>query len=316
MKKITFLSVIASAVCMISCQSDENMFGDDLAKLEEQEVVYLNLDLEPVSINRVNSTARIKERLPYSLRLHSAEFVTAPGSAKMGKTVIFSDRGNKQLDFDFSPLVSLDGSSNISYYVDRMRPASTLPLLQTEAAIESAANMWENVKCSDLGLSRVANITDPIGIAASILGFPSAEVYIADVNHSGWMPGLFFEFLEPGGSDFILGVTFTFLLQDEHGNLIDTNNDGKFDVALREIYYNDNFDWNHGKDIDVETVALHEMGHGLSQAHFGKAFIKKNGQIKFAPKAVMNAAYSGVQTQISGTDQGGHCSIWGNWPNK
>lgn len=127
------------------------------------------------------------------------------------------------------------------------------------------------------------------------------------------MVGSFFDMLAAGGSEFILGVTFTFVLEDEDGNLIDTNQDGRLDVALREIYYNDNFPWSDdGTGIDVETVALHEMGHGLSQAHFGKGFIKKNGDIQFAPRAVMNATYLGIQTSISGTDLGGHCSNWAN----
>jgi hypothetical protein len=87
-------------------------------------------------------------------------------------------------------------------------------------------------------------------------------------------------------------------------------------VAWREIYYNDAFLWRDGATYDVETIALHEAGHGLSQAHFGKAFADAGkGKLHFAPRAVMNAAYSGVQTEIDGTDKGGHCSIWGNWPN-
>jgi len=29
----------------------------------------------------------------------------------------------------------------------------------------------------------------------------------------------------------------------------------------------------------------------------------------------MNATYSGVQTSIGKTDNGGHCSNWASWPN-
>jgi hypothetical protein len=39
------------------------------------------------------------------------------------------------------------------------------------------------------------------------------------------------------------------------------------------------------------------------------------GKIHFSPCAVMNAAYSGVQTHIRTTDKAGHCSNWANWPN-
>ena len=316
MKKITFFSVLIGSLLLVSCQSDENFFGENGSNPEEPEVVYLNLDLEPVSVGILDPTARTQNTSPYRLMMYSAEYITASASAKTGKTVIFSDKGNKQLDFDFSPFASFDESSDISYYVDQMRPASTLPLLQTDAAIERAANTWENVVCSDMGLNRMANVPVAIGIVAANFGFPSAAGYVADVNHCGWMPASFFDMVAPDGSESILGVTFTFLLVDENGDFIDTNQDGKFDVGLREIYYNDAFPWSDGSDYDVETIALHEMGHGLSQAHFGKAFYKKKGQVQFAPRAVMNAVYSGVQTDISGTDKGGHCSIWANWPNK
>ena len=39
----------------------------------------------------------------------------------------------------------------------------------------------------------------------------------------------------------------------------------------------------------IETVAAHEVDHGLSQGHFGKVFFDKKGNLKVAPHAVMNA---------------------------
>jgi len=317
MKKILFYSLIVSGLWMTSCQTDQALDEAEPSLIEHEEVVYKQLDLEPIQLNSINPTGRIQPQSVYDVVLHKAEYITAPGSAQKGMTVIFNDRGNKQLDADFSPFASLDGSSDISYYLDQTRPSSSISLAKTESALQRVVDTWESVQCSDMGLNRVPNFPIPIGIVASILGFPGERAYVADVNHAGWMPGSFFEFLAPGGSRFILGVTFTFLLIDGQGNLIDTNEDGKWDVGLREIYYNNNFSWSDdGTAIDVETVALHEMGHGLSQAHFGKGFIKKNGDIQFAPRAVMNAAYSGIQTRISGTDLGGHCGNWANWPNK
>jgi hypothetical protein len=122
--------------------------------------------------------------------------------------------------------------------------------------------------------------------------------------------------LAPEGSTFILAVTFTIIFTDDDGNPVDTDNNGKVDVAWREIYYNDAFDWADGAHYDVETIALHETGHGLSQEHFGKAFTTNaNGKLHFAPRAVMNAAYSGIQTEILSSDLGGHCSNWSSWPN-
>ncbi|HSI75211.1 MAG TPA: hypothetical protein VK957_04940 [Lunatimonas sp.] len=317
MKSFILYSFIVSGLWLTSCQTDQALNEADPSLILGEDVVYMQLDLDPIGLNSINPMGRIQHESGYSLILHKAEYITAPGSAQKGITVIFSDRGNKQLADDFSPFASLDGSSDISYYLDQTRPSSSISLSRTESALQRVVNTWENVQCSDLGLNRVPNSPTSIGIVAAIFGFPGEIAYVADVVHAGWMPGSFFEILAPGGSGFILGVTFTFLLIDGEGNLLDTNQDGKWDVALREIYYNDNFSWSDdGTAIDVETVALHEMGHGLSQAHFGKAFIKKKGGIQFAPRAVMNAAYSGIQTRISGTDLGGHCSNWANWPNK
>jgi len=152
-------------------------------------------------------------------------------------------------------------------------------------------------------------------------GGSGSEFVFADLSHAGWLPGPFFDFLVPGGSVFILGVTLTFVFIDASG-FTDIDSNGKFDTAFREIYYNDAFSWadDGATNIDVETVALHEAGHGLSQAHFGKVFLKgnkgkSNGSLQFAPRAVMNAVYISPQQALLGTDNGGHCSIWGQWPN-
>lgn len=320
MKKIILYSFLVSGLWITSCQTDETLSDVEPSLIVEEEVVYKQLDLEPIPLNKFNPKGRINNDTGYSVVLYKAEYITAPGSGQMGKTVIFDDRGNKQLAHDFSPYASLDGTSDISYYLDKARPPSSMAPSQSEAALERMVNTWEGVQCSDLGLYRVPSTDGKFGIVAfelGYLGFRGTTEYVADVVHCGWMNWMFFDWLAPGGSEFILGVTFTFLLVDEEGNFLDTNQDGKWDVALREIYYNDNFPWSDdGTAYDVETIALHEMGHGLSQAHFGKGFIKKNGDFQFAPRAVMNASYTGIQHDISGTDLAGHCSNWANWPNK
>ena len=110
------------------------------------------------------------------------------------------------------------------------------------------------------------------------------------------------------GSANILAVTLTYTWGT------DIDNNGKQDTALAEIYYTDKRNWRINANYDVETVALHEAGHALSQAHFGEIFRTDNGKLRFVPRAVMNAAYSSVQQELTGTDVSGHCSIWGSWP--
>ncbi len=244
-----------------------------------------------------------------------AEYFTSGEGDEMGRTVIFSNRGNKQLSADFvpNPSLSLDGSTDISYYVDENRPSTDLPVSTSSEAIYRAMSTWDGITCSELGINPVPYDGRPTGFVAAIFGFGGSFEYVADVVHAGWLPRSFFDLLAPGGGDFILGVTFTIIFTDNEGNPIDTDNNKKIDVAFREIYYNDNFTWNDGSTYDVETVALHEAGHGLSQAHFGEAFVNEGG-LHFSPRAVMNAAYSGVQTRITKTDNAGHCSNWAQWP--
>ena len=253
-----------------------------------------------------------------AVEVYMAEYITVDGADEMGNVVFFNNRGNKQLGADFSPFALLDGTTDVTYYVDENRPSEDLPVDVTTAAIDRAMDTWDGVTCSELGMTKIPFDGRPTGYISAILGFGGSAAYVADVTHNGWLPALFFDFLAPNGSASILGVTFTLTLIDTETNLpLDSNNDGLADVAWREIYYNDRFAWNDGSTYDVETIALHEAGHGLSQAHFGKAFrTLANGKLHFAPRAVMNATYSGVQTDIDKTDNAGHCSNWANWPNK
>jgi len=256
------------------------------------------------------------------------EYVTGDGD-EAGATVLSKDVGNKQLDFDFVPFDprragtpitnggwsgSVDGpTDDITYAVDQLGGAiDGLTQEQTNAAIDAAMATWESRSCSNLPLTKNPDFGVPLGVLAG--GF-----LVADVMHAGWDKVEF-----EGGT---LGATFTFGFCDPCDGpdfaWTDINNDGKNDTAWSEIYY-DPFSgffgppwpWTtDGSGVDVETVALHEAGHGLSQAHFGTIFFMNKGGVQRAPAAVMNPLIFGVDRVLYGTDNGGHCSIWGQWPN-
>ena len=252
-----------------------------------------------------------------------AEYITSGEGDQMGATLIQKDVGNKQLSHHF---VSGDprrtwssAGTSINWIVDLAEGAATnggggLTAAQTDAAIGSAMATWQDVNCSDIPLVDDGSFNFDFGYVQALLGFGGVLGIGADLTHAGFLPGAFFDAIAPGGSGFILGVTFTFIFTDGV-NPTDIDNNGKNDTAFREIYYNDAFPWNtNGGNFDVETVALHEAGHGLSQAHFGNIFIK-HGSLSASPRAVMNAIYGGVLRNLKGNDNGGHCSIWASWPN-
>jgi hypothetical protein len=244
--------------------------------------------------------------------LDRAEFLTGDDSNEVGQTVFFNNR-TKQLGVHFVPGdPRRGGRTNITYLVDQAEGAiDGLTVGQTTAAIDRAMATWNGVNCSTIPITKLPDIPGlDIGLVESLLGQPGGPFFLADITHAGWLPA---NVLPPN----VIGVTFTFIFVDPAtGAPSDIDNNGQPDVAFREILYNDRFVWSINGNIDVQTVALHESGHGLSQGHFGKAFgTDANGKIHFAPLAVMNAAYSGVQQDLKGTDNGGHCSIWGSWPN-
>jgi hypothetical protein len=113
---------------------------------------------------------------------------------------------------------------------------------------------------------------------------------------------------------------------------VDGDGNGLIDTCYSETYYNDYFVWeiNAPLDpfgaIDVESVVVHEAGHGLSQGHFGDMFFDASSKfdlggkflfrhLHFSPYAVMNAVIWETQQELTGSDRAGHCTIWGSWPN-
>ena len=310
-----------SALIALSCSREEATIEEHQNQFNQDRLIELKADVVTLSNDKSSSLEQLMSSVNaslasqgLSLQLNAIEAYSADG---MGNTVFFNDRGNKQLSGDFVPADPRRGGfTDIAYLTDGFEGGtnSGLTAAQTTAAIDNAMSTWDAVTCSNgLNITNLGSTPFDVGYLQALFGFGGSFLF-TDLMHSGWNQA-FTDFLfGPGNS--VLGVAFTFVFIDGGGNATDIDNNGKDDVAFRDIYYNDAFPWAIGNNIDVETVALHEAGHGLSQAHFGKLFQNNgNGNFQFAPRAVMNAGYTGVQTTIEKTDKAGHCSNWAQWPN-
>jgi hypothetical protein len=250
-------------------------------------------------------------------RVGMAEYITQGPGFDEANTVLSKVLGNKRLGADFVPNDerrewSGVAAENITYAIDRTGDAipvsGGLTAAQTDAAIVRAMDSWENLTCSTIGLTRNPDFGIDIGVVAFLNGLGGSPFVFADVQHAG------FRDIDFAGG--ILGVTFTFVFISAPTVPTDVDGNGLPDVAFREIYYDPSRPWrdDNVNNIDVQTVAVHESGHGLSQAHFGKVWLKNDSTLAASPRAVMNALYAGPFRLFTGTDVGGHCGNWESWP--
>lgn len=309
-----YLFAMALGVFAVACSDDASVSGP----AETGGLAVAAADPEAAAMQALlDATNADLEAAGADYRLGMIEWIDDNGEGI--NTVFFNNRGNKQLSHHFVPGdPRRGGRTDITYLVDQSQGATNdgETNAQTEPAIDRAMATWDGVSCSDIPVVKVAdNGTDPDIIDAAVDG-SSAKLQVADITHGGWVPNGFY----PTN---VIAATHTFIFGTVDPGPppafvpSDIDNNGKFDTAFREIFYHDRFSWGINANIDVETIALHESGHGLSQGHFGSAFLSGgNGKLHFSPLAVMNAAYSGIQQALAGSDNGGHCSIWAQWPQQ
>lgn len=209
---------------------------------------------------------------------------------------------------------------NLTYLVDQSAGAANPDLTNadTEPAIDRGFESWqEDNPCAKVNLIKRADSGADATIVDAFLQMGDlGNPFLADIVNAGFWPAAFFDALVEDGSTFILGVTFTIVFRDENQNPTDIDHDGFADVATREVYYNNAFPWavSGSGGVDVESVAVHENGHGLGLGHFGRLFITNaNGGLHASPRAVMNAAYTGVFRTPLRTDRAAYCGTYASW---
>jgi hypothetical protein len=113
----------AAALLLIAFGCEDNR---DVQQLKPVDASPIFMDL-PVSANARQS----KQASKYAVL--KAEYLTTGESGQVGRTIYFRNVGSKQLADDFVPGTSLDGTNNISYYIDENRPSQDLSVSQTSS---------------------------------------------------------------------------------------------------------------------------------------------------------------------------------------
>lgn len=194
-------------------------------------------------------------------------------------------------------------SGHLSFLIDGSWGAVTssgVPAGAAEAAVRRAVKTWAQDACLDgVTVAERAWEGGDVTVTDSFLGSGDfGDPFVADVVIAGWVSAG-----APLFRDDTLAVSATYVFIDRTtGEPTDLDGDGRMDVALNEVWFNDAFDWQVNAEppaLDVETAALHELGHALSLGHFGSP-----------PAAVMNPVYTGPLHRLEPMDHAGLCTLW------
>lgn len=261
----------------------------------------------------------------HTMVLGIAEHLVDPLTGEGERVEYFQrDLGNGQLDHDFvfnDPRATWDTVPGLSFGVKYGNTSADVNLTNQSFWLEESMRRWERLQCSNLTLTENAVNSGTPGLVENFFAGGGINIGLvqANVTQVGFrgVSAIF----PPGTST--LGVAYTLFWVDANGELTDIDNNGKIDAALREIYYNDQYEWaDNGLEgtqpdgtrlFDFPTVAIHEAGHGLSAAHFGNIGVQ-GGSLVARPRSIMNAIYGGILRDLAGRDVASHCSNWAQWP--
>lgn len=264
---------------------------------------------------------------------------------RRGDLVVLShDVGNQAAPYLYvegDPRRHAEHPTTIYYRIDLSEPPPGISVDDMEAAIESAVDTFNAVTCGrNVQLVRLPSAPgEDLGAAQHALGWGGqADDFAADITFAGWVPQGFFDEIGFGPSNGLAvpvafdadGQSLVWGLDvfDPSREFSDVDANGKIDLYATEIYFN--ADSNYVLDdperantlfyIDLESIVLHELGHGLGMDHFGRSEVILDEDFNFVdlvvnPNSVslMNTANYFQTRELSGSDIASFCGIYASW---
>lgn len=271
--------------------------------------------------------ASARKSAPPTVALGMAEYLADPASGQAGRTVYFFKglgNGHEFADFVYADprrMAINGGNPGVTYGVKTGFPSADPNLTNQFWWMREAIETWNRESCVRTPL--IENQVDPNRPGISVGGFDMTQLE-ADITVVGFDgAGTLFW---PGSWDLAVTLTYYYASFGDEGFVpSDVDGNGKADVAFKEIYFNDAFDWsdngmegmqpNNVQLFDLPTVALHEAGHATGAAHFGYSRPIRD-EVVISPLTVMNPIYAGNRRSLTGHDRAVNCSNWAQWPNK
>ena len=189
-------------------------------------------------------------------------------------------------------------SNTITTVLDTSDYTSDVSPLRVDNALKKAYGTWADLDETD-NLS--FDFQDDSGGNYDVFDtYPPVLDQDADWNYAnivvgGWLPLSYFTNLDPDNGANILAVTWTGKLRGGNGPRKPTWHS--------EIFFNDAWTWDDdgSSGIDIETVALHELGHALGFGH---------GDPDDSIDSVMDPIYAGQQRTLFQDDIDGISALY------